>query len=271
MQSLSPQQQQEFRALINTALQSHQSLSTQEERQLRRQLQTTLLNQGNPKAIAISTQLSQMQIVSDLHLYLSILQDPKCEQILQVAYALVMQHHNTQSIQQEVDRAAKIVFALKAYSHHSHNSEQILAKVNDSIEVVLTLYHNRLKHRIEVIRRYDDEIPEILCNPDELTQVWVNLIDNAIYAMGNGGTLEITITTQSSYVVVAIADSGCGMSPEIQSKIFEPFFTSKPRGEGSGLGLDIVRQIVQKHHGEIQVQSGSDRTVFTVMLPLTLG
>ncbi|NMF58577.1 ATP-binding protein [Pseudanabaena yagii] len=270
MQSLSPQQQQEFRALIHVALQSHQSLSTREERQLRRQLQSTLLDQGIPNAIDIATQLSQMQIVSGLNLYLSLLQDPKCEQILQVAYALVMQHHSTRSIQQEVDRAAKIVFALKAYSHHSHNSEQILAKVNDSIEVVLTLYHNRLKHSIEVIRRYNDEIPEILCNPDELTQVWVNLIDNAIYAMGNGGTLEIAITTQAGYVVVAIADSGCGMSPEIQSKIFEPFFTSKPRGEGSGLGLDIVRQIVQKHHGEIQVQSGSDGTVFTVMLPLPL-
>lgn len=271
MQSLSPQQQQEFQALIHVALQSHQSLSTREERQLRRQLQSTLLDQGIPNAIAISTQLSQMQIVADLQHYLAILQDPRCEQILQVAYALVMQHHSTRSIQQEVDRAAKIVFALKAYSHNSHDGEQILAKVTDSIEVVLTLYHNRLKQKIEVIRLYDDDVPEILCNPDELTQVWVNLIDNAIYAMGDGGTLEIAIATQEDYVVVAIADSGCGITPESQSKIFEPFFTSKPRGEGSGLGLDIVRQIVQKHQGKIQVQSGSDRTVFTVFLPLPIG
>ncbi|WP_330485517.1 sensor histidine kinase [Tumidithrix elongata] len=183
--------------------------------------------------------------------------------------ALVLQHQSTRSIQQEVDRAAKIVFALKAYSHQSQSDEKCLAKITDGIEVALTLYHNRLKQGIQVIRRYDSQLPEILCNPDELTQVWVNLIDNAIYAMGQQGTLEVGVKQQADRAIVEITDSGCGISLDMQAKIFEPFVTSKARGEGSGLGLDIVRQIIQKHNGEIQVRSQSGRTTFTVILPLS--
>ncbi|CAN1209782.1 hypothetical protein TUMEXPCC7403_06125 [Tumidithrix helvetica PCC 7403] len=269
MQSLTPKQQEEFLRLVNAALQKSQPLSTREERQLRRQLQSELATQGIANAVGIANQLSQMQLGSDLHLYQSILQDPNCHDILQVAYKLVLQHQNTRSIQQEVDRAAKIVFALKTYSHRSEAGEKSLAQISDGIEVALTLYQSRLKQGIEVIRRYA-EIPAILCDPDELTQVWVNLIDNAIYAMGQVGTLEVTLTQNLEHAIVEITDSGCGIPTEIQAKIFEPFVTSKPRGEGSGLGLDIVRQIVRKHDGDIQVKSQSGRTTFSLYFPLPI-
>jgi signal transduction histidine kinase len=118
-----------------------------------------------------------------------------------------------------------------------------------------------------VIRKYEP-VPDLICDPDALTQVWVNLIDNAIYAIGKAGTLEIAIATQAGQVMVEITNSGTKIPDEIMPRLFEPFFTTKPRGEGSGLGLDIVRQIVQKHDGEIQVQSQSGRTTFAVMLPL---
>ncbi|MEE3717688.1 PAS domain S-box protein [Tumidithrix elongata RA019] len=266
MQTLTRQQQEEFLSLVDAALQKTQPLSTKEERQLRRQLQSVLTTQGIADAAGIANQLSQMQLGSDLYLYQSILQDPNCYDILQVAYKLVLQHQSTRSIQQEVDRAAKIVFALKAYSHQSQNNEKSLAKISDGIEVALTLYHNRLKQGIEVIRNYQ-EVPDILCDPDELTQVWVNLIDNAIYAMGQVGTLKISIAQQADFVVVEITDSGGGIPDEILPRLFEPFFTTKPRGEGSGLGLDIVRQIVRKHGGEIQARSQMGQTTFRVVLP----
>jgi signal transduction histidine kinase len=112
------------------------------------------------------------------------------------------------------------------------------------------------------------ELPSILCNPDELTQVWVNLIDNAIYAMGAVGTLTIMVREEAEFLAVAIMDSGRGIPPEVQPHIFAPFFTTKPRGEGSGLGLDIVRQIVQKQGGTIQAQSQPGQTTFTVQLPM---
>lgn len=187
-----------------------------------------------------------------------------------MASKLVLQHLSITSIQQEVDRAAKIVFALKAYSHQSRGNQKSLGQITDGIEVALTLYHNRLKQGIEVIRNYR-KVPDILCDPDELTQVWVNIIDNAIYAMKQQGTLQIAVTQQGENVVVEVMDSGCGIPGDLQVQVFELFFTTKPRGEGSGLGLDIVQQIVRRHDGTIQVYSQPGRTTFAVSFPLSAG
>jgi PAS domain S-box-containing protein len=274
MQSLTPSQQQDFLALVEAALQTQQPISTREERHLRRQWQAELTAQAIPNAARLADQLSRLGLrsalpsrrESPLGAYASILQAPNGTDLLEMANTLVLQQQSARSIQQEVDRAAKIVFALKTYSYQNDQGEQSRVAITEGLEVALTLYQNRLRQGIEVIRRYD-ETPPLLCNPDELTQVWVNLIDNAIYAMEQQGTLEIAVTQAGDRLVVAITDSGGGISPEIQARIFEPFFTTKPRGEGSGLGLDIVHQIVVKHGGEIQVASQPGRTTFTVQFP----
>jgi signal transduction histidine kinase len=269
MQRLNPKQQDAFIALVNTSLQQQQSLSTKEERQLRRRLQTELEALGIAKVQAqeIADQLALLRIESSLESYQPLLEAPDCDEILQVAYRLVQQSQNAISIQQEVDRAAKIVFALKTYSHRSSEAgEKSLIQISDGIEIALTLYQSRLKQGIEVIRKYQP-VPSLLCDPDALTQVWVNLIDNAIYAIGKEGTLEIAIAQQAGQVVVEITNSGAAIPDEIMPRLFEPFFTTKPRGEGSGLGLDIVRQIVQKHGGDIQVSSQIGKTKFNISLP----
>jgi PAS domain S-box-containing protein len=267
LQRLSSQQQTDFLTLVDAALQRPSSLSTKEERYLRRQMQAELTTQGIVEAEQIATQLVLLRLGPDLRPYQSILRDAHAAEMLQVAYNLVVQHQSAENIQQEVDRAAKIVFALKTYSHHRDVSEKSLVRVTDGIEVALTLYQNRLKQGIQVNRRYHPEVPPVLCDPDELIQVWVNLIDNALYAMGQQGRLEITVMPQEGQVVVSVTDSGNGIPPEVQSRIFEPFFTTKPGGEGSGLGLDIVQQIVQKHGGCIHVHSQPGSTTFTVKLP----
>jgi signal transduction histidine kinase len=102
----------------------------------------------------------------------------------------------------------------------------------------------------------------------ELNQVWTNLIDNAIDAMGGTGELRLRIYRDGGCVVVEIGDNGPGISPEIRAHIFEPFFTTKGVGEGTGLGLDTVQRIVRKHKGNIQVNSKSGDTRFQVSLPL---
>ncbi|MEA5486482.1 MULTISPECIES: ATP-binding protein [Pseudanabaena] len=271
MQRLNPRQQAAFIALVNTSLQQQQSLSTKEERLLRRRLQTELDALGLVETQEIANQIALLRIESSLEVYQPILEVPECYDILQVAYKVVQQSQNAISIQQEVDRAAKIVFALKTYSHRSSETgEKSLIQISDGIEIALTLYQSRLKQGIEVIRKYEP-VPDLLGDPDSLTQVWVNLIDNAIYAInaiGKVGTLEIAIAPQSGQVVVEITNSGAAIPEEIRLRLFEPFFTTKPRGEGSGLGLDIVRQIVQKHGGDIQVHCQSGRTTFSVRLPL---
>ncbi len=266
LQNLSPQQKEEFLELVKTSRQNQQTISTKAERQLRKQFELLLEADGIDNFHNIAIQLTLLQANPDLQPYQSILKAANCDEILEVAYNMVLQHQSTSCILQEVDRAAKIVFALKTYSHQRQSEEKSSVQLRDSIEIALTLYQNRLKQGIELIRNYG-EVPDILGNSDELTQVWVNLIDNAIYAIGQQGQLEISITQQEGRVVVEITDSGDGIPEELLTQLFEPFFTTKPRGAGSGLGLDIVRQIVHKHDGDIQVRSQKGRTTFLVILP----
>ena len=136
-------------------------------------------------------------------------------------------------------------------------------------ETVLTLYHSKIKHGVEVIRNYH-EVSPVWCYPDELSQVWTNLIDNSLYAMDYQGKLTINISQTGEYVVVAIIDSGKGISDEIKSRLFDPFFTTKPQGEGSGMGLDIVKRIIDKHKGKIEVRSLSGDTEFRIHIPCNL-
>ncbi|MCP4103430.1 MAG: GHKL domain-containing protein, partial [Lentisphaerae bacterium] len=128
-------------------------------------------------------------------------------------------------------------------------------------------FNNEIKQGIEVIRHYE-ELPRVLCYPDELNQVWSNLIHNAIQSMEGTGTLEINVCLEDGLAVVTVTDSGKGIPDGIKQRIFEPFFTTKPQGKGSGLGLDIVRKIIEKHKGNIRLESAPGRTVFSVIIPI---
>ena len=264
---LSPTQQMDFITLLNTSL-PQPSLSTRAERQLLQQWEEELNKLGILNSEAIAFELVLLRLAPESLAFPSILRSPESLEILQVANSLVLQSQNIQSIQQEVDRAAKIVFALKTYSHHSQSEEKSLINITDSIEIAIALYENRLKQGIEVARWYDPELPKILGNPDQLTQVWVNLIDNAIYAIGQQGKLEIVVEQQADFLMIEITDSGRGIPVELLHQLFDPFFTTKPRGEGSGLGLDIVKQIILKHDGDIQVRSQVGQTTFSILLPI---
>ena len=149
----------------------------------------------------------------------------------------------------------------------SGNSTKSAAQIAEEIDSVLILYQHQLKQGIQVSTSYQD-LPEIVCYPEQLNQVWANLIHNAIQAMGRQGKLDITATGHQGLIRVQVTDSGCGIPAEIQDKIFEPFFTTKVAGVGTGLGLDIARQIIQQHHGQIEVESQPGRTTFTVWLPI---
>lgn len=137
-----------------------------------------------------------------------------------------------------------------------------------SLETTLTILNHKLKKGVTVDRDYQ-RIP-LLVNSfgSELNQIWTNLIDNAIDAMGGKGQLHVRTFRDDGCVVVEIGDTGPGISPEVKAHIFEPFFTTKPVGEGTGLGLDTVQRIVKKHRGNIQVTSKPGETRFQVSLPL---
>jgi signal transduction histidine kinase len=145
-----------------------------------------------------------------------------------------------------------------------------VADVHELLDSTLTMLAPKLGGDIEVRREYDRSLPFIPVYAAELNQVWTNLIDNAIGAMGPSGTLTIRTGRDEDFLSVAIGDTGPGVPEEIRSRIFEPFFTTKPFGEGTGLGLDISwRIVVNKHHGDLKLESRPGDTWFVVRLPFT--
>jgi two-component system NtrC family sensor kinase len=133
---------------------------------------------------------------------------------------------------------------------------------------VLIIYHNQLKYGIEVTKEYEPDLPAILGLPDQIAQVWTNIISNAIQAMQGKGSLHIRVWQEGDDIIASFTDSGPGIPKEIQDKIFEAFFTTKPAGEGTGLGLDISRKIADKHGGKIYFESEPGKTTFYVRLPI---
>ncbi len=267
LSTLSSEEQSVFFAFVERAAQKKSHATSREERQLKRQLRQELETHRLEDVDILADMFIDIGIYDDVAAYLPIFQRPDAVNVLQIAYNLAAQQHNSDNIATAVERASKIVFALKSYAHFDHSGEMASINLAEEIEVVLTLYYNQLKHGIEVIKRYRD-IPPVRCYPDELNQVWTNLIHNAVQAMDGRGTLEIGVAQQDGHVVVEITDSGCGIPESIRERIFEPFFTTKPSGEGSGLGLDIVKKILEKHQGTIQVESRPGRTTFSVFLPI---
>lgn len=270
-QTLSPERQADFFVLLHAALQPKASISSRESRTLRRELQAMLLSYEIPQAETLAKHLVNMGVYQDMTPYLPLLREKESVEIVQTVYYLFMQKNNSANIKQAVERVSKVVFALKNYIHYDHSGEKTLAHISEGIDVVLTLYNNQLKHGIEVVTNYAPT-PMVACYPDELKQVWTNLIHNALQAMNGKGRLEITVEPArgepaDSGVLVHITDSGCGIPDEMKERIFEPFFTTKPAGEGSGLGLDIVKKIINRHGGRITIESRPGQTTFHVFLP----
>lgn len=166
------------------------------------------------------------------------------------------------------ERISDLVQSMRSYSYMDQGAQQLI-DVHEGIENTLRLFSCKLKQGIKIQRNYSQDLPRLLAYGSELNQVWTNLIDNAIDAMDETGTLEIATSFYKDNIQVNIADTGQGIPAEVQSRIFEPFFTTKPVGKGSGLGLDAVRRIIEnRHHGSIALNSRPGKTTFTVCLPL---
>jgi signal transduction histidine kinase len=141
--------------------------------------------------------------------------------------------------------------------------------VHEGLDATLTMLSHKLGDKIKVIRDYDRGLPHVLAYAGELNQVWTNLIDNAIDAMGGEGTLTVRTRAEGERIAVEIGDSGSGIPTDIRSRVFEPFFTTKDIGKGTGLGLDIAwRIVIGRHGGEMSLESEPGDTKFTVVLPL---
>ncbi|MEN8242260.1 MAG: ATP-binding protein [Chloroflexota bacterium] len=173
-------------------------------------------------------------------------------------------------VSQGSSRISAIVKSLKSYAYLDQAPVQSV-NINEGIDDTLTIMHNKLKNQINIKREYASDLPEIMGYGSELNQVWTNLIDNAADVLADQEDAQIVIRTrqESDWVFVEVEDNGPGIPPEIQTKIFDAFFTTKAPGKGTGLGLNISYNIiVQKHRGDMKVFSTPGKTCFQVMLPI---
>ncbi|MFN8188086.1 MAG: ATP-binding protein [Gaiellales bacterium] len=167
-------------------------------------------------------------------------------------------------------RISKLIDAVKQYTFMDQAPRGDV-DVNEGLGSTLTILGHKLREgSITVEQDLDPGLPKIQAYGSELNQLWTNLLDNAIDAVGGSGTIRLTSTLDIDRVVVEIADDGPGIPEEALGRIFEPFFTTKPVGKGTGLGLDIAQRIVIKHRGELTVESRPGDTRFTVRLPQRL-
>ncbi|MFJ2593696.1 ATP-binding protein [Streptomyces erythrochromogenes] len=182
----------------------------------------------------------------------------------------------TELLMDEIDdsttRISHLVDAAKQYSQLDRAPTRVV-DVHELLDSTLLMLSGKIGPRVQVVKDYDRSLPDVPAYPAELNQVWTNLIDNAVFAIGStggDGTLTVRTAREGDRLLVEFRDTGPGIPADIRGRIFDPFFTTKPVGEGTGLGLDISwRIVVNKHHGSLQVESAPGDTRFQVLLPLT--
>jgi two-component system NtrC family sensor kinase len=248
-------------------------LTTKEARIQKKELKTELMSKGFTQELAdeigdILSEVSIFKISKDL---MFILNHPDWRDYLDFITLSRGIAHNNDNILIATDKTARIVSALKTFSQKDNHGRKTLYNFKNGIHTILTIYGSLLKQGVEIEEEYES-IPDFLAFGEELNQVWTNLIHNSIQAMNSSGKIWIIAkkisANNNQYVQVTIKDNGPGIPLENFEKIFNPFFTTKGSGEGSGLGLHITRQIVDKHNGSIDLKSIPGDTQFTVTIPL---
>ncbi len=172
-----------------------------------------------------------------------------------------------EEIGQGTSQMSEIIKALKSYVYLDQASLQ-LVDIHAGLDNTLIMLRSKLKAGISVRREYAPGLPRIYALGSELNQVWTNIIDNAIDAMDQRGELILRTRQEDQWVIVEIQDNGPGIPAEIQSKIFNPFFTTKPVGKGTGMGMNISYNVIKKHAGDIRFSSQPGKTIFEVVLPV---
>jgi signal transduction histidine kinase len=166
---------------------------------------------------------------------------------------------------------SKLVTAIKSHVHMDRGQDaECCTDIQNDIENTLTLLGYKLREKnIKVVRDFSQDLPQVEAYIGELNQVWTNIIDNAIFALDKEGEICVATSTDKKNVTVRISDNGAGIPQEIQSRVFDPFFTTKKVGQGTGIGLDLVKRVIKRHNGEIKLRSVPGKTEFTICIPVS--
>jgi PAS domain S-box-containing protein len=169
----------------------------------------------------------------------------------------------------QVERITKVMKQLLAFARR-RSPEWRTIDLGEIVDETLEMFQERIaQHHITIDKTMDSSVPPIRADRDQLIQVLINLVMNSLHAMPEGGQLTLRLAREGSHVCLGLSDTGHGMPEEIRSKVFEPFFTTKDFGKGTGLGLTVVKGIIEEHGGTIDVESAVDKgTTFWIRLPL---
>ncbi|MFE2823377.1 ATP-binding protein [Streptomyces sp. NPDC059271] len=182
--------------------------------------------------------------------------------------ALIDLQHLTTEVASAVDRVENLVTAAGAYAQLDRAARQMV-DIRELLDATLTVMKPRVPASVRVVRNYPDRLPLLLACGADLNQAWTRLIDNALSAMPQGGELTLTCTSDESHIHVTVSDTGTGIAEEDRTRIYDPFFTTRPLGEGAGLGLTVVHEVIAvRHQGSITLTSHPGDTTFRISLPL---
>jgi len=244
------------------------NLTTREERKQKRALAKLFDEHGLSISDMYTRDLVEMGLADRFEKYIKPLEKIDGEHFFENLTKVGKFNFTILNMSTAVKKMRKIVFSLKNYAHHADNEEAVDTDLISGMETIITLYFNQIKKGVDLVRHYNESNEVFIKgHPDELDQVWTNLISNAIQAMEYSGKLELNIIEDKQNAIVTIKDSGPGIPKEVKEKIFQPFFTTKAQGEGSGLGLSICKKIIDKHSGKLEVKSEPGNTIFTITLP----
>lgn len=250
--------------------QHHEILNSREERALVRSLSAKLQAEGIDDAARKAAILVQLRASELPEQALPLLRHAQSERILSCASHLSIILSNAFNIDTATLRMAKIIAALKIFSGIEQTQDKTESHLHQGIDMALEQFQSQMQNKVELVRDYQTIAP-LRCLPDQLDQVWSNLIHNALQAMAYHGRLSISVRADSGQIQVAISDTGPGIAQAIRERIFDAFFSTKSMGEGIGLGLAIVRKIIDRHGGSVAVQDagvdGRSGTTFLVVLP----
>ena len=243
-------------------------LSSRENRELKKELTDFFTRNGVENPSAPATLFANIGMVKGYERFLPLLLDKNTDKIVKFLENVYSVIHGTRIIDTAVHQSSRVVNALREFAHADNSTELSYANIRETIDTAIVLYGNRIKHGVDLNLDLD-EVPNTMCYPHKLSQVWTNLIQNAVQAIGQTGTLTISLKKIDNNICVKVTDTGCGISSDIIDRIFEPLFTTKAVGEGTGLGLDIAKTIIEKHNGSIDVSSIEGKgTTFTVKIPI---
>ncbi len=175
-----------------------------------------------------------------------------------------------EEIEDSATRISDLVSSVKTYSHMDRGSDKEVVDLQKMLKSTITMLNHKSKQKkVEISIEIPDNLPVFSGFVSELNQVWTNLIDNAIDAVDDGGEIKIEASSKNGELILKFNDNGSGIPEDIQNNIFDPFFTTKDVGQGTGLGLDVVHKIIEKHGGRIEVESQPGDTTFELTLPLS--